>query len=201
VLNEPLAGVPGQGFEYNTGGFFVLGRVLEQATGLSVERLAERELFGPLGISRFEWVRNEQGEECAGGSQGGLRLTSRDLARLGVTVMDGGRWRGGQVVPRDWLERSTTRHAGLDAHVGYGYGWWLYDLPGLSHPVRMTVAQGYGGQALMLFPDEDVAAVMTADHADPDMNRLVPVLACLMTAIVGPDAIPAGAQLTASMGR
>jgi CubicO group peptidase (beta-lactamase class C family) len=200
VLDQPLTGEPGQGFEYNTGGFFLLGRVLERATGMTVDRLADRELFGPLGIGRFEWARNGQGEFCTGGSLGGLRLTSRDLARVGLMVMDGGRWQGRRVVPQDWLERSTARHAGLDNCVGYGYGWWVYDLPGLRRRVRMTVAQGYGGQALMLFPDQQVLAVMTCDHRDPDMRRLVPVLACLMTAVVGFDAIPAGAQLSSSMG-
>lgn len=200
VLGEPLTGVPGLRFGYNTGGFFVLGRVLEQSVGASTDEYARDALLGPLGIDDFAWARNGQGEVCAGGSLGGLRLKGRDLARVGVMVLDGGRWEGRQVVPGEWLERSTRRRVGLDRHVGYGYGWWTYDLPGLRRPVRMTMAQGYGGQALMVFPDVGVVAVMTGDPRYPDIERLVPVLACLMTAILGPDAIPAGMQLSASMG-
>ena len=200
VLNEPLTGNPGHGFEYNTGGFFVLGQVLKQAVGTSADRYSERVLLEPLGIEEHAWARNERDKVCAGGSYGGLRLKSRDLARVGVMVLDDGRWQGRQVVPAEWLEESTTRRAGLDPYVGYGYGWWVYDLPGFGRRVRFTAGMGYGGQALLVFPDHDAVVVLTSDHRDPDMKRLIPCMACLMTAILGPDAIPAGAQLTSSMG-
>jgi CubicO group peptidase (beta-lactamase class C family) len=55
------------------------------------------------GIARTEWERGRDGDVLAAS---GLRITLRDLARIGLMVLDGGRWHGRQVVPAQWLAAS-----------------------------------------------------------------------------------------------
>jgi len=50
VLQLPPAFTPGQGWLYSNAGYVLAGVMLEQASGMSWEQLAESELFRPLGL-------------------------------------------------------------------------------------------------------------------------------------------------------
>ncbi len=53
---------PGAAFSYSGEGFVYLQRVLEKLSGLSLDELARREIFSPLGMthSRFSWAEGEE---------------------------------------------------------------------------------------------------------------------------------------------
>jgi CubicO group peptidase (beta-lactamase class C family) len=50
---------PGTAFEYSNSGYFLLGAVLEQITGLSYERLLEERIFIPLGMKDSGYTHSE----------------------------------------------------------------------------------------------------------------------------------------------
>ena len=53
-----------------------------------------------------------------------LRMSARDLARVGLLYLRGGRWGAKQIVPEDWVHESTRVHSDLGGGQGYGYLWW-----------------------------------------------------------------------------
>lgn len=53
---------PGEGFNYSGEGFVYLQKAVEKVTGLTLEELARREVFEPLGMSRSSFVWQEQFE-------------------------------------------------------------------------------------------------------------------------------------------
>ena len=65
----------------------------------TVSEFAERRLFGPMGIEVKGWARDPQGVHVGGNN---LSLTPRDMARFGQLFLQGGRWRGRQLVPASW---------------------------------------------------------------------------------------------------
>ena len=69
----------------------------------------------------------------AGFDQGGAAHAfsgSRDMARLGLVMVNGGKWNGRQLIPADWVVESTKRRIraadmAAGGELGYGYLWWL----------------------------------------------------------------------------
>ena len=78
-----------------------------------------------------------------------LKLTARDMAKLGQLYLDKGQWKGQQVVPADWVAASTRPHSqppGVDKMVSYGYQWWI----SLTSDHPSYAAIGYGGQRILV---------------------------------------------------
>ena len=160
ALARPLENPPGEVFAYSTGNSHLVSAILTEAVGTSALEYAREHLAGPLGITIHSWDRAPEGYYLGGNS---LRMTPRDLARLGQLYLQGGRWNGEQVVPAEWVRRSTSRHAdGWPHRYGaYGYHWWLPPLPP-DTPWESFAAVGYGGQFLYVVPELDMLLVTTA---------------------------------------
>jgi CubicO group peptidase (beta-lactamase class C family) len=151
ALDLPLRG--DRGFSYCTAGVVLLGMALTAALGESLASFASRELFPAAGVSDFDWPQTPLGEFH---SAGGLALTSRGLLGLGRLYLAG----GGGVVPKSWVEESTTPRVRIDERTEYGYLWWLRDFAG--HPCWYMT--GTGGNRVHVFPDLELVAVITTTN-------------------------------------
>lgn len=145
-------------FAYCTAGVFLLGQIVQRATGQPVDQYVEHRLLAPLGISAMQWSRSPSGEPMTGG---GLRLRSRDLAKLGAMTLDSGRWKGQQVVPSAWIARAHTvqRHAFPDQD--YGYLFWRRDYTTRCGRSSGWYMAGNGGNAIVMLKDLDAVVVVT----------------------------------------
>ena len=152
-IDRPLAEDPGRGWAYDNGSFHLLSAVLTKATGRPANAYAQRVLFGPLGIARTKWATDGQGHNLG---NTGLRLSARDLVRLGELYLNGGRWEGRQLVPAAYVGDATRRHTKLGHGSGYGYGWWVLG----GRPAGFA-ALGYGGQAIAVFPERHLVVAVT----------------------------------------
>lgn len=134
-LDLPIKGYPpwvlkpedspyGRSFSYCTAGAFALGALLEKATGEEVPEFARQNLFEPLGIASVLWPRSPLGSTQTGG---GARLRARDLLKLGLLYLNGGRWAGRQIIAQSWVETSTAAHVMATDEDTYGYLWWRRD--------------------------------------------------------------------------
>jgi CubicO group peptidase (beta-lactamase class C family) len=103
VLDRPIAVAPGSRWTYSGGATALLGALISQGSGKTLAEFARETLFEALGISAFEWAAGRDGVHSAAS---GLRLTARDLARIGELVRGLGQWAGQQIVPRGWIEAS-----------------------------------------------------------------------------------------------
>lgn len=159
ILERPIVTAPGGSWVYNGGTTAILGRLIEKGSGLTLRDFAERRLFQPLNITAHQWIRGRDGAYIAAS---GLRLRPRDLARIGQMVLNGGRWEGQQVVPRDWLAQSFEGHVIVNERTRYGYQWWLS--PAKAAGPRQIAAMGNGGQRLFIVPELDLVIVVTAGN-------------------------------------
>ena len=164
VLSSRMVREPGTHFHYDSGGVILLSGVLKAATGEFADAYADRHLFGPLGIEESSWFKNADGLPHTGG---GLELRPRDLARFGLLYLRDGRWRDGQVISEDWIERSVRRQLasvrrqdGRD--VGYGFLWWIWPPPD-DRPELGDFYAGHGfmGQYVFVVPSLDLVVVFT----------------------------------------
>jgi CubicO group peptidase (beta-lactamase class C family) len=186
---------PGTTFAYSNASSHLLSAIVADTTGRSTLAFARAKLFAPLGIhtehafqpvgaafptpaeerayerAKVAWATDPQGYH---GGFGGLKLPSRDLAKLGYLYLNGGRWDGVQVVPAGYVHASTQRQSQPPPggrFDGYGYQWWVTSEHG--HP--SFVAVGYGGQFIQVIPDLDLVVVITSDaeNGRDDAQQLV----------------------------
>ena len=151
-------GEPGTDWRYVSIDTHVLGMVIRGATGRSVIDLMEERLFLPLGLEQPPYyVTDGRGVAFV---LGGLNLTTRDYARMGQMVAQGGRWQGRQIVPEAWITESTAPSA--PGGVGYGYQWWIAPEAGPGE----VYARGVYGQFLWIDREREVViAVNSANRA------------------------------------
>jgi CubicO group peptidase (beta-lactamase class C family) len=158
-----LVDPPGRDFLYTSGSPHTLSAVIQRTTGKTACAYAAEKLFGPLGITDFTWLADQNGI-CFGNSW--LRLKPLDMARFGYLYLQHGRWAGRQIVPQAWVEQSTRKHIETSRAMfntaekdGYGYFWWMNGFGGYA-------AHGYGGQFIFVLPESDVVAVFTGGFED-----------------------------------
>lgn len=178
ALRQPRIAPNGGRMIYSTGTTHVLGAALARATGQGLLELARSRLGAPLGIDIPVWTRDPQGFYFGGNE---MALTPEAMLRVAVTVRDGGRFGGAQVIAADWIAASrVVRTRSPFSGLGYGYGWFLSD-------TGWKLARGYGGQIIAAHPDRALAVAITSDPTQParsggyfgDLMRLLdgPVLA------------------------
>ena len=168
VLEQAIVAPPGSTWTYSGGATALLAHLIARGSGQGLYDYARKKLFGPLGIASGEWVAGTNGEAAAAS---GLRLTARDLAKIGQLVLNGGRWGERQIVPEAWLAASFTEHRPSENGLFYGYQWWLGRGHGDGKP--WMAGFGNGGQRLVIFPHLDLAVVVLAGgYNDPEAWKL-----------------------------
>ncbi len=159
-LSRPTVTVPGRLFNYNTGGSHLLSMIVQEEAGESMADLVERELFTPLGITRYEWIEDTSGHTIGGT---GLALAPADMLRFGQLYLQYGLWGTDVVLTTDWVRESTRSHMELAGGVNYGYQWWVR-----SNGVYNAL--GWGGQQIIVIPKQDMVVVFTAGIRDASWN-------------------------------
>jgi CubicO group peptidase (beta-lactamase class C family) len=169
VFHRQVVAAPGERFVYSGGDTAILADIVSKATGKTLSEIVAKELFEPLGIKDWAWVRDLRGRPMA---YAGLRLRPRDLMKIGRLVLQKGSWEGRQIVPASWIDQSMTRQVTADASYGYGYQWWTSDVDWRGEKLAVVEAIGNGGQRLFLVPELDLGVVMTAgDYGQPEILR------------------------------
>lgn len=194
ILDRPMAHAPGETFYYNSGNSHLLSAVVTRLTGRSAEDFAAERLFAPLGITEHVWFKDPQGVSTGGF---GLALRPRDMAKIGYLYLRGGRWGSQQLLPADWI--AAVNHATVPMNSktepGLRYANQFWALP--DRNVVMTV--GYHCQVIMMLPDPDIVAVVTARNFCPFGKLANDISAAVRSGSALPVAPEATAALAAAV--
>jgi len=171
ILSKDILVTPGTVFEYSNCNTNVLGEIVRRVARERLDEFSEDVLFSRIGVTDFQWQMVTSNMVFASGD---LRLRPRDMAVFGQLFLNGGSWNGTQVISPEWVELSTRQHVSLDAgpadmwEDGYAYQWWRWDsIYGLEFEAYM--AQGWGGQWIVVWPQADMVIVSTGGnyYSDP----------------------------------
>lgn len=159
----PMKDAPGQRYVYSSLTAFLAGAMVEHASGMTLHAFARKHLFEPLGIVDTQWRQGPQGE---GVGQGNLRISARDMVRIGQLYLDGGEAGGQRLLDRAWSAQAlfpSVAIADQDPYAdGYGYMWYSKTWPREGGPVRVHFASGNGGNKIYLVPALDLIVAITS---------------------------------------
>ena len=116
----------GTRWRYNTTAYSHCMHVAVAASGMKAKELVAKWLFEPLGMTDSEWIFREGLEHAniKNGNVFGLATTTRDLARVGLMVINNGIWDGKTIIgDKQFLSDAT--HPSQELNPSYGYLWWL----------------------------------------------------------------------------
>lgn len=167
---------PGANWFYNNWDFNVLGTIFQQQTGEPLFEAFAMRLAAPLGMEDFTPAdgRFQHGPQSIHPVYK-LRFSARDLARVGLLYLRGGKWGDQQIVPERWVNDSTRCQTDLGGGRGYGYLWWNAAAnaagDGLGASVPLFYASGYGGQYIIVLPERDLVVVHRAAEVDKGITH------------------------------
>jgi CubicO group peptidase (beta-lactamase class C family) len=168
ILERSLIDEPGTSFRYYGGNMIVLGEIIRNATKMNIDEFSTEYLFEPLEIDSFDWWLRFENDVIE--AAGGLKITPRDMVKVGATFLNNGVWNGKQIVSGQWVEKSAISYRGNKGinvpgtdqkNVGYSYSWWTKSFSDSDKRINVFYALGWGGQHIMGFPELNAVVVTT----------------------------------------
>lgn len=162
---------PGSFYEYNDVRVNVLALALLMRFGRPLPEVLRERVMDPIGASKdWEWhgystswieVAGRHVQSVSGGAHwgGGMFISARDHARLGLLMARGGRWGERQILPGSWVEQSFAPSA---CNASYGLLWWL-NRGGARHkaaPETSVFALGAGNNMIWIDRENDLVTVL-----------------------------------------
>ena len=145
-------------WRYCTVNAVLAGQVVQRATHEPVDQYVEKRIFAPLGIDQWEWPRSPVGEVMTGG---GLRLRSRDIAKIAAMMADGGLWQGRPVIPSTWIDEMLTIRRASRPDQNYGYFIFEGQYNTKCGPTNAWYMAGNGGSQILILREQRTAIVLT----------------------------------------
>jgi CubicO group peptidase (beta-lactamase class C family) len=148
-------------FEYFTAGIVLLGDIINTSVPGGLVDYTDKKLFGPMGITKRNWQFTPQ---QVGNTAGGLQLRSVDFAKWGQIYKNKGNWKGQQLIPEAWVEKSLDHQVNQDnvENGTYGYLFWnnIYTVNEKNY--AYSACSGNGGNKIYVFKDIPLVIVITA---------------------------------------
>lgn len=157
-MNLPVDTLPGTKFSYNSLSSQIIAEIISRISKKPFNKLVEEQLFVPLKITDYQWdFYGENGYPA----WGGIHLTTYDMAKFGLIMLDNGHFGNTQVVSSQWIKESTANPVHFNNNTLYGLQWWI-DLP--TNDEEMIYAAGYGDQYVFVCPEKGMVVAINANN-------------------------------------
>ncbi|MGI9551760.1 MAG: serine hydrolase domain-containing protein [Aurantibacter sp.] len=173
TLNEP-----GTVMEYNDVRVNVLAYSLTHVWRKPLPMVLKENIMDKIGASttwrwhgyKHAWTEIDgiQMKSVTGGghSGAGLFISTEDMARFGLLLLNKGKWKDKQLISESWIEKAIEPSV---PNVNYGYMWWLNKKgdrhwQGLSEDIYY--AAGFGGNFIVI--DEENHLVIVTRWLEPN---------------------------------
>jgi CubicO group peptidase (beta-lactamase class C family) len=174
---------PGTKWAYSNHGFATLGQIVEDVSGLPLDRYLRERVFGPLGMTSSDLVRSERmrprmatGYELRSGGlkavtdyevvpagAGGAYSTTSDMARYVSALLGGGANEHGSILRPETLTQMFEPHYQPDPRIpGMGLGFLRDTVGGHRTVGHDGIWKGFLSE-MVLVPDEGIGVLAFAN--------------------------------------
>ena len=174
---------PGTSWEYSNTGYILLGRIIEQVTGMSYYNALRRYIFEPLQMSHtaFDFINLKSKDKATGyweypdepNPSSATIIDSTGPFAAGAiysTVGDLFKWHQGLQSHRVLSEQSA-RQAYNPVLNNYGFGWFIDSIAGRRIVSHSGDIWGFRSN-LARIPQDDVCIVLLGNTEDQDLRNI-----------------------------
>ncbi|WP_299618066.1 serine hydrolase [uncultured Tenacibaculum sp.] len=170
-IDKPLIGKPNETWNYSSGTTNVLSAIIRKQFDTHQQYLDfwYEELIDKIGMNSMV-VETDMKGNYIGSSY--AWATARDWAKFGLLYLKNGQWNGESLFDKDWVDYATTPTPTSDGW--YGAQIWLNAggrYPDV--PKNMYSFNGYQGQNVFVFPDQDMVIVRLGLTKNADVNHFL----------------------------
>ena len=170
---------PGERFDYNDGGFILLGIVIESLTGTSFTQYINTHIFGPAGMqdsgyfptdqlperTAYAYIKNPDGTwrtnffavPIIGAPDGGAYTSAPDMFRFWKALRNN-KLLASETTALLFKPQMTTSWKAPYTH--YGYGVWIHKTEGSIHKVFVEGSDPGVALRSAVYPDKDTVLTM-----------------------------------------
>lgn len=140
----PREAPAGSKWVYKTGETNLIGVLVSSATKKKLSDYLSEKVWKPFGMEQdASWLLGSTGHEISGCC---VQASTRDFARFGQFILNGGMIGGKSILPDGWIAKATVKQAETgESDGGYGYQWW-------TNNDGTFAAQGIFGQGIFIDP-------------------------------------------------
>jgi CubicO group peptidase (beta-lactamase class C family) len=176
VLARESVDEPGTKKRYSTGDPALLTGVLQDSTGMTAYDYGKQKIFDVIGIPNVRWNADSRGRTT---TYAGFQATAREYAKFAYLYLQHGQWEGKQVVPGDWVDKTTVGpmpcedwnqwlwHINLPVRMGPQDPscptMWCQPTEFVNLPPDGFFAAGVNGQLVWVIPSYDLVIVRLAN--------------------------------------
>ncbi len=150
---------PGEQFAYRSSNTWLMARVLEKATGVSLATYTHEKLWEPLCVPAEAALRTDRKNGTILGFAG-FNTSAIGLARLGQLYTHGGVWKGTRILPPNWTLSMFNSDTLRGAVPFYRLGWFT------DSYYKDYFAEGIFYQYLYCHPSSQTVVVRIGDGAN-----------------------------------
>lgn len=123
-LSGSMRGDPGEEFYYNSINTYLLAAIVVRKTGMSLCEYLDKKIFAHMDIKDYYWEKSPEGIEKGGW---GLYMKPEDMAKLGILVMNYGKWGENRLISEEYIKAATTAKIETPEEFGnYDYGYQIW---------------------------------------------------------------------------
>jgi len=183
ALSLPFDHKPGTYWAYGQSPCTLLLNSVQRTVHTDIQDWAQRQLFGPIGITRDQWTWDR---DRAGNTAGWahLKMVPSAWARIGYLVLRNGNWNGHRLINRDYMKQATSSSK---ANHAYGFFFWLngkdsFVMPSPAGydagtgwlvpkaPADSIIMAGQDEQRIYIVPSLDMVVVRLGQKGSNDPN-------------------------------
>jgi CubicO group peptidase (beta-lactamase class C family) len=169
TLDLPMVHEPGEHVAYCSASSNLAGGVLGRASDSWLPDLFSEYFAEPLQIESYHMNLMPTGDAYGGG---GLYITGRDFLKMSQLFLDNGQYKGARILSEEWVKEAISPKQRMFGQ-GYGYAWWIIELPFRNRTVTAFYAGGNGGQYTMGIPELDMSIVFFGGNYGQAVTHLV----------------------------
>lgn len=184
ILNSDIKHEPGTYFVYNNAATYLLSAIVQKSTGMRLDHWVFETVLRHLDITRPQWEKSGQ-DICIGAT--GLYLDNEELHRIGILLLNKGKYLGRQIIDSSWIDlmhkphvynpdykKFTPSRGQCLAKIAYGYHIWVCGDGSEEYPASHYFCDGADGQFLIVAPDKNMVITVLSHERNTDL--IYPIL-------------------------